>query len=39
MTNIAEPDLQATIQAWDEPAWGLAALTLAARGDGYQKPA
>jgi predicted O-methyltransferase YrrM len=34
MTSIAEQDLQATIQAWDEAAWGLAALALAARGDG-----
>jgi predicted O-methyltransferase YrrM len=34
MTNIAAPDLQATIQAWDQAAWSLAALVLAARGDG-----
>jgi len=34
MTNITEPDLQATIQSWDEAAWSLAALALAARGDG-----
>jgi SAM-dependent methyltransferase len=34
MTTIAESDLQATIQAWDEAAWSLAALTLAAHGDG-----
>lgn len=33
MTTIAEPDLQATIQAWDEAAWSLAALALAARDD------
>ena len=31
MTNTAEPDLQATIQAWDQAAWSLAALALAAR--------
>jgi predicted O-methyltransferase YrrM len=34
MTNTAAPDLQATIQAWDQAAWSLAALALAARGDG-----
>jgi len=34
VTNIAGPDLQATIQSWDESAWSLAALALAARGDG-----
>jgi protein-L-isoaspartate O-methyltransferase len=34
MTSIAEQDLQATMQAWDEAAWSLAALALAARGDG-----
>ncbi|HEV2252320.1 MAG TPA: class I SAM-dependent methyltransferase [Streptosporangiaceae bacterium] len=34
MTTIAAEDLQATIQAWDEAAWSLAALALAARGDG-----
>ena len=34
MTTIAGPDLQATIQAWDRAAWSLAALALAARGDG-----
>jgi predicted O-methyltransferase YrrM len=34
MTNIAQQDLQATIQAWDQGAWSLAALALAARGDG-----
>src|SRR6266568_376449 len=34
MTNIAAPDLQATIQAWDQAAWSLAALALAARDDG-----
>lgn len=33
MTTIAEPDLQATIQAWDEAAWSLAALALTARDD------
>jgi predicted O-methyltransferase YrrM len=33
MTNVAGPDLQATIQAWDEAAWSLAALALAAGGD------
>jgi predicted RNA methylase len=33
MTIIAEPDLQATIQAWDQAAWSLAALALAAGGD------
>jgi protein-L-isoaspartate O-methyltransferase len=32
MTTIAEPDLQATIRAWDEAAWSLAALALAAAG-------
>jgi len=30
---IAGRDLQATIQAWDQAAWSLAALALAARGD------
>jgi predicted O-methyltransferase YrrM len=34
MTAIAQPDLQATIQAWDEAAWSLAALALASSGDG-----
>ena len=34
MTNILERDLQATIQAWDQAAWSLAALALAARDDG-----
>jgi protein-L-isoaspartate O-methyltransferase len=34
MTGIAERDLQATIQAWDQAAWNLAALALAARDDG-----
>jgi predicted O-methyltransferase YrrM len=34
MTIIAEPDLQATIQAWDEAARSLAALTLATSDDG-----
>jgi predicted O-methyltransferase YrrM len=33
MTNAAEPDLRATIQAWDQAAWSLAALALAASGD------
>ena len=32
--TAAGTDLQATIQAWDQAAWSLAALTLAARGDG-----
>jgi hypothetical protein len=30
---IAGPDLQATIQAWDQAAWSLAALALATRDD------
>lgn len=34
MTDIAERDLQVTIQAWDQAAWSLAALALAARDDG-----
>jgi SAM-dependent methyltransferase len=34
VTTIAEPDLQATIQAWDEAAWSLAALALATSDDG-----
>jgi hypothetical protein len=34
MTGIAERDLQETIQAWDQAAWNLAALALAARDDG-----
>lgn len=34
MTDIAERDLQSTIQAWDQAAWSLAALALAARDDG-----
>ena len=34
MTDIAQPDLQATVQAWDQGAWSLAALALAAQGDG-----
>jgi hypothetical protein len=36
MTDIAEHDLQATIQAWEQAAWSLAALALTAhtRGDG-----
>src|SRR5579859_2201535 len=31
MTTIAAEDLQATVQAWDEAAWSLAAFALAAR--------
>ena len=34
MTTIAAEDLQATIQAWDEAAWSLAALALTARRSG-----
>ena len=34
MAEIAEQDLQATIRAWDQAAWNLAALALTARGDG-----
>jgi protein-L-isoaspartate O-methyltransferase len=34
MADIAEQDLQATIQAWDQAAWSLAALALTAQGDG-----
>ena len=34
MADIAEQDLQATIRAWDQAAWSLAALALAAQGDG-----
>lgn len=34
MTDIAERDLQATVQAWDQAAWNLAALAVAARDDG-----
>ena len=34
MPDIAEQDLQVTIQAWDQAAWSLAALALATRGDG-----
>ena len=34
MADIAEQDLQATIHAWDQAAWSLAALALAAQGDG-----
>jgi predicted O-methyltransferase YrrM len=34
MTDIVERDLQATIQAWDQAAWSLAALALTARDDG-----
>ena len=33
MTTIAEPDLLATIQTWDQAAWSLAALALATRDD------
>jgi predicted O-methyltransferase YrrM len=33
MTAITQPDLQATMAAWDQAAWSLAALALAARGD------
>ena len=32
MTSSAQPDLRASIQAWDEAAWSLAALALAASG-------
>ncbi len=35
MTNVMEQDLQAAIQAWDEAAWSLAALVLAADSDGH----
>ena len=34
MADIAEQDLQATIHAWDQAAWSLAALALTAQGDG-----
>ena len=34
MADIAEQDLQATIQAWEQAAWSLAALALTAQGDG-----
>ena len=34
MTTTAQQDLQTTIQAWDQSAWNLAALALAAKGDG-----
>ena len=34
MTNIVEQDPQAFIQTWDQAAWSLAALALAARDDG-----
>jgi len=34
MTDILERDLQTTIQAWDQAAWSLAALALAAQDDG-----
>ena len=34
MTDIAERDLQPTIQAWDQAAWSLAALAATARDDG-----
>jgi hypothetical protein len=33
MTTISEPDLLGTIQVWDQAAWCLAALALAARDD------
>jgi hypothetical protein len=33
MTNIAARDLAATIKAWDEATWSLAALALTARDD------
>ena len=33
MAGSAAPDLQAAIQAWDQAAWNLAALALAARDD------
>jgi methyltransferase family protein len=33
MTTIAEPELLATIQTWDQAAWSLAALALATRDD------
>jgi predicted RNA methylase len=33
MIDPAERDLQATIQAWDQAAWSLAALAILARGD------
>ncbi len=34
MTSITEQDLQSAIEGWDQGAWSLAALALAARGDG-----
>ena len=34
MTTITAEDLEATIQAWDEAAWSLAALALTARRSG-----
>jgi len=34
MTTIAAEDLQATVQAWDEAAWSLAAFALTARRSG-----
>ena len=34
MADIAEQDLQATIQAWEQAPWSLAALALTAQGDG-----
>ena len=34
MTNAVERDPQAFIQTWDQAAWSLAALALAARDDG-----
>jgi predicted O-methyltransferase YrrM len=34
MTSVSERDLQATVQAWDQAAWSLAALALGTRDDG-----
>jgi SAM-dependent methyltransferase len=34
MADIGEQDLQATVRAWDQAAWSLAALALTAQGDG-----
>src|SRR5215831_16482145 len=34
MADIAEQDLQATIRAWDQAAWSLAALAVTAQGGG-----
>ena len=33
MTSIAKPDVRASVEAWDEAAWSLAALALAASDD------